>query len=209
MTGALDAIRVIDFGQCIAGPLAAVMLADEGADVIHVDRPTGPLWKSDAEVFLQRGKRRIALDLKTPSGQETARRLIDSADVVIQNFRPGVIDRLGMGAALATERNPRLIYCSVPGFAADDPRAELRAWEGSSTPPLTTASHALARSRPGGTGRARSTRPRRWPAISERSSAPRHRHGTDRPRAHWLRPASRGAHVRGDIHADRALGRVR
>jgi len=130
MTGALHGIRVIDFGQYIAGPLAAVMLADQGADVIHVDPPTGPRWKSDADAFLQRGKRRIALDLKTPSGQETARRLIDSADVVIENFRPGVMDRLGLGAAWATERNPRLIYCSIPGFAADDPRAELRAWEG-------------------------------------------------------------------------------
>jgi len=130
MTGALHGIRVIDFGQYIAGPLAAAMLADKGADVIHVDPPTGPLWKSDADAILQRGKRRIALDLKTPSGQQTAQRLIDSADIVIENFRPGVMDRLGRGAAWATERNPRLIYCSIPGFAADDPRADLRAWEG-------------------------------------------------------------------------------
>ncbi|TME98301.1 MAG: CoA transferase, partial [Chloroflexi bacterium] len=97
MTGAVDGIRVIDFGQYIAGPLAAVMLADQGADVVHVDPPTGPRWKSDADAFLQRGKRRIALDLKTPVGQETARRLVDSADVVIENFRPGVMDRLGRG----------------------------------------------------------------------------------------------------------------
>ncbi len=105
MTGALHGIRVIDFGQYIAGPLAAAMLADKGADVIHVDPPTGPLWKSDADAILQRGKRRIALDLKTPSGQQTAQRLIDSADIVIENFRPGVMDRLGRGAAWATERN--------------------------------------------------------------------------------------------------------
>ena len=57
--GALDGIRVIDFGQYIAGPLAAVMLADQGADVIHVDPPDGPRWKSDADAFFQRGKRRI------------------------------------------------------------------------------------------------------------------------------------------------------
>jgi crotonobetainyl-CoA:carnitine CoA-transferase CaiB-like acyl-CoA transferase len=128
--GALDGIRVIDFGQYIAGPLAAVMLSDQGADVIHVDPPGGPIWKSDADAFLQRGKRRISLDLKSPHDRATAGRLIDGADVVIENFRPGVMDRLGLGAASATERNPRLIYCSIPGFAPDDPRAGMQAWEG-------------------------------------------------------------------------------
>src|ERR1700674_4033428 len=103
--GALDGIRVIDFGQYIAGPLAAVMLADQGADVVHVDPPAGPAWKSDADAFLQRGKRRISLDLKTLDGQSVAQRLIASADVVIENFRPGVMDRLGIGAARATEHN--------------------------------------------------------------------------------------------------------
>ena len=128
--GALDGIRVIDFGQYIAGPLAAVMLADQGADVIHVDPPDGPRWKTDADAFLQRGKRRISLDLKSASDRDTACRLIDSADVVLENFRPGVMDRLGLGAAPATERNPRLVYCSMPGFAPDDSRAEMQAWEG-------------------------------------------------------------------------------
>ena len=66
--GALDGIRVIDFGQYIAGPLAAVMLADQGADVIHVDPPAGPAWKTDADAFFQRGKRRISLDLKSDDG---------------------------------------------------------------------------------------------------------------------------------------------
>src|SRR5579862_7309523 len=103
--GALDGIRVIDFGQYIAGPLAAVMLADEGADVIHVDPPGGPKWKSEADAFLQRGKRRISLDLKSAQAGETARRLIDGADVVIENFRPGVMDRLGLGADSAGQRN--------------------------------------------------------------------------------------------------------
>ena len=128
--GALDGIRVIDFGQYIAGPLAAVMLGDQGADVIHVDPPGGPRWKTEADAFLQRGKRRISLDLKSPYDRETAGRLVDSADVVIENFRPGTMDRLGLGADSATERNPRLIYCSIPGFAPDDPRADMQAWEG-------------------------------------------------------------------------------
>jgi len=128
--GALDGIRVIDFGQYIAGPLAAVMLADQGADVIHVDPPGGPKWKSEADAFLQRGKRRISLDLKSSSDRDTAKRLIDGADVVIENFRPGVMERLGLGADAATQRNPSLIYTSIPGFAPDDPRAGMQAWEG-------------------------------------------------------------------------------
>jgi crotonobetainyl-CoA:carnitine CoA-transferase CaiB-like acyl-CoA transferase len=129
--GALDGVRVIDFGHYIAGPLAAVMLADQGADVIHVDPPDGPRWKSDADAMLQRGKRRISLDLKgSASDRELAQRLIGTADVVIENFRPGVMDRLGLGADAVCERNPRLIYCSMPGFAPDDDRAGMQAWEG-------------------------------------------------------------------------------
>src|SRR5260370_35293426 len=106
------------------------MLADQGADVIRVDPPNGPAWNTDADAFLQRGKRRISLDLKSAPERETARRLVDSADVLIENFRPGVMDRLGLGAEGATERNPRLIYCSIPGFARDDARAGMQAWEG-------------------------------------------------------------------------------
>src|SRR5215471_9088739 len=130
MPGALTGVRVVDFGHYIAGPLAATMLADQGADVIHVDPPGGPRWKSDADAFLQRGKRRISLDLKTLHDKDTAQRLIDTADVVIENFRPGVMQRLGLGNQAVTKRNPRLIYCSIPGFAADDPRADMQAWEG-------------------------------------------------------------------------------
>ena len=130
MTGALAGVRVIDFGHYIAGPLAAVMLSDQGADVIHIDSPGRPRWKTPADAFFNRGKRRISLDLKQASDRVTAQRLVDSADVVIENFRPGVMDRLGLGAPAMTERQPRLIYCSIPGFAPDDPRAGLAAWEG-------------------------------------------------------------------------------
>ena len=130
MPGALAGVRVIDFGHYIAGPLAAVMLSDQGADVIHVDPPGGLRWKTPADAFFNRGKRRIALDLKKVSDRATAQRLVDSADVVIENFRPGVMDRLGLGASAMTERHPCLIYCSIPGFAPDDPRARLAAWEG-------------------------------------------------------------------------------
>jgi crotonobetainyl-CoA:carnitine CoA-transferase CaiB-like acyl-CoA transferase len=130
MAGPLADLRVIDFGQYIAGPLAAVMLGDQGADVIHVDPPGGPRFDGPADAFLNRGKRRIILDLKTPEGQRAAQRLVETADVVIENFRPGVMDRLGLGKAAMTAANPRLIYCSLPGFGEGDPRAGMRAWEG-------------------------------------------------------------------------------
>ena len=98
MPGALKGVRVVDFGHYIAGPLAATMLSDQGADVIHVDPPGGPRWKVDADAFLNRGKRRISLDLKAEDDLAIARRLIDRADVLIENFRPDVMDRLGLGA---------------------------------------------------------------------------------------------------------------
>ena len=130
MSGVLEGIRVIDFGQYIAGPMAAMLLGDQGADVIRVDPPGGPRWDTPANATWNRNKRSIVLDLKSPDDKETARRLIDSADVVIENFRPGAMDRLGLGSAVMSAANPRLVYCSLPGFAADDPRATVAAWEG-------------------------------------------------------------------------------
>lgn len=128
--GALDGVRVIDFGQYIAGPLAGMLLADQGADVIRVEPPSGPAFDVPANATWNRGKRSIVLDLKKEADVATARRLVETADVVIENFRPGVMERLGLGAEALMAANPRLLYCSLPGFAADDPRAELPAWEG-------------------------------------------------------------------------------
>ncbi len=132
MPSVLQGIRVIDFGQYIAGPMAAMLLGDQGADVIRIDPPGGPRWNTPANATWNRNKRSIVLDLKKDADRDTARRLIAGADVVIENFRPGVMDRLGLGAAAMTaaDVNPRLIYCSLPGFGADDPRAQVRAWEG-------------------------------------------------------------------------------
>ena len=130
MAGALDGTRVIDFGQYIAGPLLGMLLADQGADVIKVDPPGGPRWKTAANATWNRGKRSIVLDLKQADDCATALALLQSADVVVENFRPGVMDRLGLGARAMTEANPRLVYCSLPGFAADDPRGSVPAWEG-------------------------------------------------------------------------------
>jgi crotonobetainyl-CoA:carnitine CoA-transferase CaiB-like acyl-CoA transferase len=130
MASVLDGVRVIDFGQYIAGPLAGMLLADQGADVIRVDPPGGPLWGTPANATWNRGKRSITLNLKQPDDLAIARQLVESADVVIENFRPGVMDRLGIGPQAALRLNPRLIYCSLPGFASDDPRAQVRAFEG-------------------------------------------------------------------------------
>jgi crotonobetainyl-CoA:carnitine CoA-transferase CaiB-like acyl-CoA transferase len=130
MSGALDGIRVIDFGQYLAAPLAAMMLADQGADVVRVDPPGGPRWRNPAEAVLQRGKRSIVLDLKREQDRARARQVVASADVVLETFRPGVMDRLGLGAEEMTRKHADLIYCSIPGFARDDPRANLAGWEG-------------------------------------------------------------------------------
>ena len=130
MPTALEHLRVIDFGQYIAGPLLGMLLADQGADVVRVDPPGGPLWDTPANATWNRGKRSIALDLKGEGDRKVARRLVEGADVVIENFRPGVMERLGLGPREMTEANPRLVYCSVPGFASDDPRAGMPAWEG-------------------------------------------------------------------------------
>src|SRR3954468_19806056 len=118
---ALHGVKIIDFGQYIAGPLAAMLLGDFGADVIRIDPPGGPLFDTPANATWNRNKRSIALDLKDQADLDIAKRLIDSADVVVENFRPGVMDRLGLGARDMTARNPRVLYLSLPGFASDDP----------------------------------------------------------------------------------------
>jgi crotonobetainyl-CoA:carnitine CoA-transferase CaiB-like acyl-CoA transferase len=130
MAGALDGIKVIDFGQWMAGPLCALLLADQGAEVIRVDPPGGPRWMSPANATLQRGKKGLILDLKNEADLASARALIGSADVLIENFRPGVMDRLGLGWEAVRHGHDGLVYCSLPGFALDDPRAAMPGWEG-------------------------------------------------------------------------------
>ncbi len=126
----LEHIRVMDFGQYLAGPLVGMMLADLGAQVIRIDPPGGPRLKEPATDMLSRGKTALTLDLKTPGGRATARDLIARSDVVIENFRPGVMDRLGLGAQDLQRINPRIISLSLPGFAStDETLAALPAWE--------------------------------------------------------------------------------
>jgi crotonobetainyl-CoA:carnitine CoA-transferase CaiB-like acyl-CoA transferase len=130
VSGVLEGIRVVDFSQYLAGPLLAMMLGDYGADVIRVDAPRGPRWDHPANAVLQRGKRSIVLDLGREQDRTVARQLAEGADVVVENSRPGVMERLGLGPEQLLSAAPRLVYCSLPGFAADDPRALLPAWEG-------------------------------------------------------------------------------
>ena len=126
----LAGLRIVDFGQYIAGPLVAMMLADQGADVIRVDPPGGPRWRHPANAALLRNRRVVELDLRSADDRLRAHKLIGSADVVIENFRPGVADELGIGAAACRSFAPQLIHCSLPGFGSDDPRASEAAWEG-------------------------------------------------------------------------------
>lgn len=127
----LSGYRVVDFGQYIAGPAVAMMLADQGAEVIHIDPLGGPRWQSPANAILHRGKQCITLDLKQEDGLATAKALIASADVVIENFRPGVMNRLGLGAEAMTQHNPSLVYLALPGFSQQDlDFAETPAFEG-------------------------------------------------------------------------------
>ena len=126
----LAGIRVLDFGQYVAGPLVGMMLADLGAEVIRVDPPDGPRWDDPAFDMFSRGKECITLDLKSDEGLARAKTLAANADVAIENFRPGVMGRLGLGAKELRAIAPNLIYLSLPGFASTDPDlAGLPAWE--------------------------------------------------------------------------------
>ena len=126
--GALSEIRVLEFGHYTAGPLTGMLLADQGADVVLVDRPGRRLDGTD--VTFRRNKRSIALDLHDERDRSTARRLARSADVLIENFRPGAMAARGLGPDELLGGGTGLIYCSLPGFGADDPRAPVAGWEG-------------------------------------------------------------------------------
>ncbi|MGZ2487269.1 crotonobetainyl-CoA:carnitine CoA-transferase CaiB-like acyl-CoA transferase [Rhizobium pisi] len=126
----LGHIRILDFGHYLAGPMVGMMFADLGAQVIRIDPPDGPRWRDPAFDMLSRGKRALTLDLKTPNGRQTALAMVARADVVIDNFRPGVMARLGLGPADLRAANPGIVSLSLPGFASTDPElAPLAAWE--------------------------------------------------------------------------------
>jgi len=133
MSGPLAGFRVIDFTTMVSGPMAAMILADQGAEVIKIETPAGGDHSRDVATrrgglsasFLNnnRNKRSAALDLKAPEGREAALRLIAGADVVIQNFRPGVVERLGLDYQAARASRTDIVYCSITGFGETGPYA--------------------------------------------------------------------------------------
>ncbi|MEM9376708.1 MAG: CoA transferase, partial [Pseudomonadota bacterium] len=121
-TGLLSGIKVVEFTHMVMGPAAGLVLADLGADVVKVEPMGGDktrrLRGSGAGYFAMynRNKRSLAVDLKSAEGKEVALKLIEEADVFIENFRPGALDKLGFGYEALAARNPKLIYCSEKGF---------------------------------------------------------------------------------------------
>ena len=137
MPGPLDGIRVIDLTTVISGPVCTMIMADQGADVIKIEPPGGDIARrtaGDGEftamfVSSNRGKRSIALDLKQPPALEALRRLIAGADVLIQNFRPGTMERLELGEPAMRAVNPGLIYVSISGVGETGPYVRKRVYD--------------------------------------------------------------------------------
>ncbi|MBT0782989.1 CaiB/BaiF CoA-transferase family protein [Paracoccus sp. pheM1] len=122
MTGPLSDLRIVEFSGQGPGPFAGGLLADFGADVIRIDRPAEPLLPPKYD-FYNRNKRSIALNLKSPAGREAALALVAAADVVIEGFRPGVMDKLGLGHDACATVNPRIVYGSMTGWGQSGPMA--------------------------------------------------------------------------------------
>ena len=138
MSGPLSGIKIIDLSSVISGPVATVLLADQGADVIKVEAPQGDIVRrmglgkhnlSPAFVSANRGKRSICIDLKAAAGVSVVKKLIAGADVFIQNFRPGAIERMGLSWDVLSALNPRLLYVSVSGFGETGPYAHKRVYD--------------------------------------------------------------------------------
>src|SRR5580658_2915485 len=127
---ALADVRVIDCTHVIAGAYCSMLLADLGADVIKIEPIAGEANRSQntsrfkAFDLVNRNKRVVALDIRQPQGAAAVRKLAETADVFVENFRPGVFERLGLGYADLAPINPRLIYCSISGFGHSGPYAD-------------------------------------------------------------------------------------
>src|SRR5579871_476364 len=128
---ALDGVRVLDFSHALAGPYCTLLLADYGAAVYKLEASIGDMGRGWGPPFaggissfflgLNRGKEGISIDLKQPEGLDLCLRIVDTADVLVENFRPGSMDRLGLGYEAVHRRNPRLIYCSISGYGQAGP----------------------------------------------------------------------------------------
>lgn len=131
MNGVLSGVRVLDLTQMVAGPLCTLLLGDLGADIIKIEPPEGdtarhigvnrPGGESDYFLSMNRNKRSVVLDLKTPRGVEVLRSLATQADVLVENFRPGTMEKLGIGYETLKQTNPRLVYCALNGFGSSGP----------------------------------------------------------------------------------------
>src|SRR5258705_10347407 len=133
MTTALAGLRVLDQTQVMAGPFCSMLVADMGADVVKIEPPGGEHTRREHEIapgvsasFLavNRNKRSLVLDLKQPDGIAVLKRLVATADVLVENYRPGVARRLGVDDETLRAINPRLIYCSISGFGQTGPYAD-------------------------------------------------------------------------------------
>ena len=136
--GPLSGIRVVDLSNVFSGPMATALLADQGATVIKIEAPEGDTSRiigpakgdlSAAFITVNRGKRSIALDLKQPQARTILQALVRQADVLVSNFRPGVLERLGLDRAHLLTLNPALVQLSITGFGPDGPRAQDRAYD--------------------------------------------------------------------------------
>ena len=139
MTGSLSGVRVIDMTTVYSGPMAASILGDQGADVVKVEPPGGDMQRGPMRVSrngldaqfaaLNRNKRSIGIDLSGDAGKSVLHRFVANADVLMENFRPGVMERLGVGYASLAELNPRLIFASINGVGATGPYAGRRVYD--------------------------------------------------------------------------------
>src|SRR5258708_19038694 len=137
--GPLQGLRVVDLTRVVAGPFCTMMLGDMGAEVLKIEEPQhggdsrawAPLIGSFGSFYLalNRSKKSVALDLKTPAGADALTRLIETADVLIENFRPGSLAELGFDYASSSALNPCLIYCSISGYGQTGPHAQLPGYD--------------------------------------------------------------------------------
>src|SRR5919201_2194403 len=122
--GPLQGIRVIEIASLAPAPLACVVLSDLGAEVLRVDRPAGVGGQATVDP-LCRGRRSIGINLKDPAGVDVLLRLVESSDVLIEGFRPGVTERLGFGPDVCLESNPRLVYGRMTGWGQEGPLSHM------------------------------------------------------------------------------------
>jgi len=125
MSGPLQGVRIVEIGSIGPGPFCAMLLADLGADVVRLDRAGGGGLGSGDWNPMNRGRGSISADLKSDAGRELALRLIERADALVEGFRPGVMERLGLGPEVALERNPRIVYGRMTGYGQDGPMSNV------------------------------------------------------------------------------------